>query len=524
MTSSSCTPPETPQSLKSQMDLEAAAPDQTRTNSPTSDHHLNGHDSVTEKDVETPADPFVVDWEPADDQINPTKWPASRKWTQIGVLSFITFLTPLASSMFAPGVPLVMREFGSGSTVLATFVVSVYVLGFALGPLFLAPLSEVYGRNPVYHVCNVFFTIFTVCCAVSQNMGMLIVFRFLAGLAGVSVVTCGSGSIADMLPAEHRGGAMAIWSMGPLLGPIIGPIAGGYLTEAEGWRWVFWIITIISGVITVVAWFTLKETYHPVLLERKAARLRESTGNPAYRSKFASTTPAAKSDVFRHALARPLKLLLFSPIVTLMCLYIAIAYGILYILFTTFTFVFEEVYHFSTSSAGLTYIGSGLGSILGLAIVGSQTDRLLQKKLAAGASIRPEDRLPLAITVPAGLALPAGLFVYGWTAEKGVHWIAPMLGTAVSGAGMMAVMICVQTYLVDAFTLHAASVNAANAVLRSLLGALLPLCGLDMYDALGLGWGNTLLGFLALLLAPAMWAFYFYGERIRTSKRFRHEF
>ncbi|KAL1643697.1 hypothetical protein SLS58_004712 [Diplodia intermedia] len=503
------------------MDLESGVTDQTRTNSSASTRHVDEH-AVSEKPAEEAANPFIVDWEPSDDAINPTKWPASRQWTTIGVLSFITFLTPLASSMFAPGVPLVMKDFGTDSQMLATFVVSVYVLGFALGPLLLAPLSEVYGRNPVYHVCNVFFTIFTVCCAVSQNMGMLIVFRFLAGLSGVSVVTCGSGSIADMLPAEKRGGAMAIWSMGPLLGPIVGPIAGGYLTEAEGWRWVFWVITITSGICTVVAYFTLKETYHPVLLERKAARLRQETGNPAYRSKYA--TDLTTGEIFRHALARPLKLLFFSPIVTLMCLYIAIAYGILYILFTTFTFVFEDSYGFSTSAAGLTYIGSGVGSLLGLLAVGSVTDRLLQRKLAAGGRIRPEDRLPLFLTVPAALALPAGLFLYGWTAEKKVHWVAPMIGTGITGAGMICALICVQTYLVDAFTLHAASVNAANAVLRSLLGALLPLCGLDMYDALGLGWGNTLLGFLALLLAPALWLFYFYGERIRTSKRFRQEF
>ncbi|EOD52629.1 putative major facilitator superfamily protein [Neofusicoccum parvum] len=483
--------------------------------------------SIREKGEEAPSaeqpdDPFIVDWEPADDAINPTKWSPARKWTTIGVLSFITFLTPLASSMFAPGVPQVMADFKNGSQMLATFVVAVYVLGFAFGPLFLAPLSEVYGRNPVYHVCNVFFTIFTVCCAVAKNMGMLIVFRFLAGLAGVSVVTCGSGSISDMLPAEQRGTAMAIWSMGPLLGPVVGPIAGGYLTEAKSWRWVFYVITIVAGFITVVSWFTLRETYHPVLLEKKAARLRKETGNPAYRSKYATDDTTA--EVFKHALIRPLKMLFLSPIINLMCMYIAITYGILYILFTTFTFVFEDQYGFNTSSAGLTYIGSGVGSLLGLLAVGSMSDKLLKRKIAAGGRIRPEDRLPLVLTVPAGLSLPIGLFIYGWTADKKVHWIAPMIGTGITGFGMICILICIQTYLVDAFTKHAASVNAANAVLRSLLGALLPLCGLDMYDALGLGWGNTLLGFLALMLAPAPWLFYFYGERIRTNPKWQRQF
>jgi multidrug resistance protein len=159
---------------------------------------------------------------------------------------------PLASSMFAPGVPLVMQEFETNSEMLATFVVSVFVLGFAFGPLLLAPLSELYGRTIVYHVCNVLFVVFTVMCAVATNMGMLIAARFLAGFAGVAVITCGGGSIADVFPAERRGGAMAIWSLGPLLGPVIGPVAGGFLVEAKGWRWVFWIITI------VVSFFSLQ--------------------------------------------------------------------------------------------------------------------------------------------------------------------------------------------------------------------------------------------------------------------------
>lgn len=155
------------------------------------------------------------------------------------------FRSPLASSMFAPGVPKVMVDFHTTSTILATFVVSVFVLGFAFGPLLLAPLSEMYGRVPIYHTCNILFVLFTIGCAVSQNMGTLITFRFLAGIAGVATVTCGSGTIADIMPVEKRGMTMSLWSLGPLMGPIIGPIVGGFLIQAKGWRWVFWLITIV---------------------------------------------------------------------------------------------------------------------------------------------------------------------------------------------------------------------------------------------------------------------------------------
>jgi len=122
--------------------------------------------------------------------------------------------------MFAPGVPQVMREFGTDNDLVATFVVSVYILGFAIGPLFIAPMSEMYGRLPVYYVNNVLFIIFSVGCALSTSMDMLIAFRFLMGCAGVAPITIGGGTIADMMRVEQRAGAMAIYAMGPLLGPV----------------------------------------------------------------------------------------------------------------------------------------------------------------------------------------------------------------------------------------------------------------------------------------------------------------
>jgi multidrug resistance protein len=146
--------------------------------------------------------------------------------------------------MFAPGVPEVLRDFRSTNHTLGSFVVSVYVLGYAIGPMVVAPCSEAYGRLPVYHVANVLFIIFTVACAVSSNLNMLIGFRFLEGMAGSAPITIGGGTIADLFIQEQRGGALAIWSMGPLIGPVVGPIAGGFLSKAKGWRWVFWVITM----------------------------------------------------------------------------------------------------------------------------------------------------------------------------------------------------------------------------------------------------------------------------------------
>ncbi|PSN60596.1 membrane transporter [Corynespora cassiicola Philippines] len=463
-------------------------------------------------------DPNVVDWDGPDDPENPQNWPESKKWGMIGALAAVTLVTPLASSFFAPGVPQVMETFDETSNLIASFVVSVYILGFAIGPLMIGPMSEMYGRMLVYHSCNALFVVLTVACAVSNSMGMLIAFRFLAGCAGAAPLTIGGGTIADIFPREKRAAATAIWSMGPLMGPVLGPVCGGFLVEAKGWRWVFWIITIFAGFFAILLLFIGKESYAPTLLERKAARLRKETGNPNLRSKMASGLPP--KEIFLRAIVRPMKMLMFQPIVTLMSLYVALNYGVLYLLFTTMTFVFEDQYHFSSGAVGLAYIGIGIGMFMGMILVGTISDRVIKKHQAKG-NTKPEHRLPFIITLPGGIALPIGIFIYGWTAHYKVHWIAPIIGTSFVGLGNLTSMMTIQTYLIDAYHINAASALAANTFLRSVFGGVLPLAGLSMYDSLGLGWGNSLLGFVSLALIPVPILFRLYGERIRTHPKFQ---
>ncbi|KAF2864468.1 MFS general substrate transporter [Piedraia hortae CBS 480.64] len=466
--------------------------------------------------------PMIVDWDGPNDPANPLNWSPKHKWAQIALLSLLTLLSPLASSMFAPAVPALLKDFHTENRNLATFVVSVFVLGFAFGPLLAAPLSEMLGRAMVYHVFNVLFVIWNVACALAPNMASLIVFRFLAGCCGVATITNGGGTIADLMPPAQRGAAMAIWAMGPLLGPVIGPIAGGFLADAAGWRWSFWVISIAYGVSTLASFVLLKETYPAVLLERKAQRLRKESPDKTFRSKLDSGV--STKELWIRSLVRPAKMMLFSPICSLMCLYMGIVYGILYLLFTTYTFVFEQRYHFSASHVGLVYIGMGVGMLLGLAILGKISDPIM-KRLAitrGNGEMKPEFRLPPLMY--AGLTVPVGLFIYGWTAQHNEQWAVPLLGTLIIGIGLIAAFMCINTYLVDTYSQYAASALAANTVLRSLLGAFFPLFGLQMYDALGLGWGNSLLAFVALAMCPIPWAFYYYGERLRTNPRFQVKF
>ncbi|KAI0141281.1 polyamine transporter 3 [Pestalotiopsis sp. NC0098] len=480
-----------------------------------------GHDepdleaSVTKKEpTGEVASAAAVTWDGPDDPENPMNWPDSKKWTNISILSILTLVTPLGSSMFAPGIPSIMVEFRSTSSITATFILSIYILGFAFGPLLAAPLSEVYGRRPLYVAGNILFALFTIGVALSNSIGMLLAFRLLMGLAGSVPLTIGSGSIADMMPVEMRGRAMAAWAMGPLLGPCIGPVAGGYLIRGAGWRWVYWLLLILSGIFIPVSWFLLKETYAPVLLQRKARQLRRHPG----RDEVGDITPPARARAgqqFKTAVIRPVKLLLLVPIITLCSLYVAVTYGILYLLFTTFSFVYQENYGFDEGTSGLTFLPAGLGMMFGVVGFGQLTDAMVKRNNAAGIAHKPEYRLAPVLTIPSGLALPVGLFIYGWTTQYQIHWIVPMLGVVIFAAGLMGIMMPVQNYLLDAYPRSAASVTAALTVTRSLLGALLPLGGLQMYNALGLGWGNSLLAFIALALVPIPVMFFLFGERIR---------
>lgn len=465
-----------------------------------------------EATVET--DPNMVDWDGPDDPENPMNWSDKKKWLNIATLSILTLVTPLGSSMFAPGVPAIMREFNETSATLATFLVSVYVLGFAFGPLVVAPLSEIYGRRPLYFYGNILFTVFTICTAVSNSIGMLLAFRLLMGLSGAVPITIGSGSIADMMPVEKRGRAMSAWSLGPLLGPCVGPLAGGYLIRAAGWRWVYWLIAIMGGVCIPVSFIWLRESFPPVLLEQKTHRLRKETGNPDLYSKLAGR--ATPKEQFKLAIVRPLKLLLMTPIVTLMSLYVAITYGILYLLITTFSFVYSGQYGFDEGASGLTFLPAGLGMLIGVIVFGILSDKTVKWNKAKGLPHKPEVRIAPFLTLPSGAALPVGLFIYGWTTQYSIHWIVPMIGVLIFSIGLMGVMFCIQNYLLDTYPRYAASVTAAMAVLRSLLGALLPLGGLEMYNALGLGWGNSLLAFISLGLIPIPLIFLAFGERMRN--------
>jgi MFS family permease len=126
----------------------------------------------------------------------------------------------LAATMFAPGSAALAKEFHITSSTVVSLTVSIYLFGFAVGPMFIAPVSELYGRLVIYHTCNVIYIGFIIGCALGKSTGMFLVFRFLAGCASSGPLTVGGGTVADVVPPAQRGRAMSLFFMGPLLGPV----------------------------------------------------------------------------------------------------------------------------------------------------------------------------------------------------------------------------------------------------------------------------------------------------------------
>jgi multidrug resistance protein len=355
----------------------------------------------------------LVGWDVQDDPKNPRNFPDRRKFFILAMVAAITFLSPLASSIFAPGIPFVNADFHNTSQLLGSFAVSVYILGFSVGPLLLSPLSEIYGRCVILNISNVFFCAFTLGCALAPNLGGLIAMRFLAGFGGSACLTIGTGVIADLFVPAQRGRAVALYSMGILFGPILGPICGGFIAQRIGWRWDMWIVLILACLLTIGLIIFNTETYHSFIIEKKVKKLRKELNRPelqnimTYNKDTAERTPLT---ILRHGITRPLKMLTRSPIVLLCSLYMSFLFGLLFLLFTTITPVFIQTYGWSPEMTGLAYLGIGVGNFIGIGFVAKTSDATIVRLAKKNKGVyEPEMRLPLCVFF--GLMIPISFFL-----------------------------------------------------------------------------------------------------------------
>lgn len=342
-----------------------------------------------------------------------------------------------------------MTYYNTPNEHLSSFVISVYVLGYAFGPLLVSPLAELYGRVSLYHACNILFTICTWRCAYAISLRDLAILRFFAGVGGSSVFALVPSSIGELIVKDKRSGVSALIALAYSLGPAVSPVAGAYISDALGWKWIFHITAIAGGGVTLLAFLCLRETYDATILRRQASRERKRTGNPHSRSRLDVERNTSKPREFGRAMLRPLRLLAM-PSIFLVSLISAVGHSWMYILYVTLPTTFIEQYEWAQKKLGLAYLGVAAGNLVGIAI-GFGVSGTIVKRRAAKGDKRPKDSLlPMAYLWP---LVGVGLVIYGWTASKRTHWIAPMIGTGIFGAGAMSAVVSPHPLPLSIYTL-----------------------------------------------------------------------
>ncbi|KAM0172632.1 hypothetical protein ACHAPC_010693 [Botrytis cinerea] len=453
-----------------------------------------------------------------DDPENPKNWSKAFKWYITMVVASTCFVVALASSIITADLIGVEEEFNVSEEV-ALVSITVFVMGFGIGPMMFAPLSEVVGRRWIYGVTLFLAVIFIIPCAVAQNIETLLICRALDGIWFSAPMTLVGGTLADLWRTEERGVPMAAFSAAPFIGPAIGPLIGGFLSDAAGWRWLYYIQIIFAFIVWILITFTVPETYAPTILARRAKKMREQTGEQEHvTEQDLDLRPFAER--LRIFLIRPFQLLFGELIVFLISLYMSVLYGLLYMFFVAFPIVYQEGKGYSAGTTGLMFIPLALG-VIASALCAPIVNRnyMTQVRKYNG---HPPAEVRLIPMMCSCWFIPIGLFIFAWTSYPHLHWIGPAIGGFPVGFGFIFLYNAANNYLVDSYQHQAASALAAKTFLRSFWGAAVVLFTEQMYARLGYQWASSLLGFIALACCAIPFVFWVWGAKIREKSRFAY--
>jgi len=360
------------------------------------------------------------------------------------------------------------------------------------------------------------FGLFQIPVAVATNIQSIMIFRFLGGVFASAPLGIVGGAMADMWPTAARSAAIAGFALAVFVGPAMGPIVGGFITDSYlGWRWTEHLTYIMAFFFFALDVLFLPETYGPVLLAQKAKKLRHERMIWAIHARQEEKEISFKT-IFEVYLSRPLKMLVLEPMIFLLTLYVSFVYGVVYLLFSAFPLAYQGARGWNDGVGALPFIAISIGAFIGSGIIVAFIPRYTRKMKAAGGPV-PEERLvPMMI---GAVFFTIGLFWWAWTSYPTISWVPQVLSGIPLGIGFVLIFLQTINYLIDAYLMHANSAIAANTFMRSFFGAGFPLFAVQMFDRLGLRWGGSLLGFIALAMLPIPFVFYKYGYALRKMSR-----
>ncbi|KAJ3988013.1 major facilitator superfamily domain-containing protein [Lentinula detonsa] len=494
----------------------------TRTNTLVVDEKLE-EISMKLNETDDISDPNIVRWYGDDDPDNPRNWSPAKQAFVAFLISLMTFTMYIGSAIYTPSIPGIMEEFNV-SLPYATLGLTLYVLGYGIGPMFLSPLQElpVFGRNSIYMASLFLFIIFQIPIFTATNIQTILAFRFVTGFFGSPALATGGASMGDIYSSRQLAYVVGIWAIGAVGGPIFGPVIGGFAAQANGWRWPQYELIWLSAFSFVVLMLLLPETYEPTILLQRAQRLRKLTGNQQLMSQAEKDTQGETvAEVLKEALLRPF-ILAKEPALMFANVYLGFVYAIFYLWFEAFPLVFTDIYHFNLGLSGLPFLGFLVSAAF------TYTSYALYQKYhfqprsdrakAEGQELAPEARLEIGLV--ASIFIPTSLLIFGFTSRESIPWIIPVIGAALYLPGIYINFQSILMYITSAYPSYAASVLAGNDLFRSTIASVFPLFGRTFFVNLGLGPGSALLAGVSLALMPVFWSLIKWGHLLRRRSKY----
>lgn len=378
---------------------------------------------------------ILVDWYATDDPENPQNWTKGKKTTVVLQIYLYTLAVYMGSAIFTPSEPYIVEQLGISPNV-AALGLSMYVLGYGIGPLIWSPLSEIpiIGRNPPYMVTLGIFVALSIPTALVSSFPGFVVLRFLQGFFGSPCLATGGASIGDIFSLLKLPYFLTGWAAFATAGPALGPIISGFSVPATNWHWSLWEILWLAGPVYISLLFLLPETSSANILLRRAARLRKLTGNMNFKSQGEiDQAQLTVNEVVVGNLWRPAQINILDPAVLFTSLYTALMYSIFYSFFEVFPLVYAtgnpgkatHGYGMNAGEIGLIFLSISVGVSIAIAMYVAYLWWIFEPEVRTRGLGEPERRLIPAL--PATFLLPIGLFWFAWTGNNSpqIHWIVP---------------------------------------------------------------------------------------------------
>lgn len=455
---------------------------------------------------------IYIDW-PADDPENPFNWPVLRKWALVSACFLFTACTAFNGCGYPSASLAASRDLGTSE--LVYFIGNTtFLMAVSITPLLLAPLSEVYGRSPIYLAASFLFAVLFIPQALAKNITTIIVVRLFQGMAASVGNSMVAGSVSDLFHASERGFPMSLYALSVYIAQGVSPYLSAITVNHASWRVMFWWqggLALFTGITMLIV---LKETRGPVLLSKRAKKLTQETGLP-HRCR-ADDERLNFFIMVRYSLLRPMQYLVLEPVVASFALWIGFLWGIIFISLEAIPIVYAQ-YGWNSDQQHLALLTIAVGGLIGYGLNFHQEKLYARATAKHGGKPPPEARLYYAAA--GAILAPIGLFIFAWTGRPSVHPAVSIIGLVIFNTALFPVYLAVFSYLADVYERYASSALAAQSFLRNTFAATFPLFSQQMYGNLTPKYASTVLAAIACVLGIVPFILLKYGEQIRSRSR-----